>query len=65
MTSKEEILVNTLERAVIELYLTFPPVVVVSPAAVPGSPALMKGMSSISTLGGMDTAGSEPITGTC
>uniref|UniRef100_A0A3P8WJH9 Histone acetyltransferase n=1 Tax=Cynoglossus semilaevis TaxID=244447 RepID=A0A3P8WJH9_CYNSE len=36
---------------------------VVSPAAVPGSPALMKGMSSISTLGGMDTAGSEPITG--
>uniref|UniRef100_A0A665T4E8 histone acetyltransferase n=1 Tax=Echeneis naucrates TaxID=173247 RepID=A0A665T4E8_ECHNA len=33
------------------------------PAAVSGSPALSKGLSSISSLGNMDSGGAEPITG--
>ncbi|KAJ4931744.1 hypothetical protein JOQ06_010184 [Pogonophryne albipinna] len=36
---------------------------VISPAAVSGSPALCKGLSSISSLGSADTGGAEPITG--
>ncbi|KAF3846006.1 hypothetical protein F7725_003084, partial [Dissostichus mawsoni] len=36
---------------------------VISPAAVSGSPALSKGLSSISSLGSADTGGAEPITG--
>uniref|UniRef100_A0A4W6CTR1 histone acetyltransferase n=1 Tax=Lates calcarifer TaxID=8187 RepID=A0A4W6CTR1_LATCA len=36
---------------------------VISPAAVSGSPALTKGLSSISSLGSMDSGGAEPITG--
>lgn len=38
-------------------------IAVISPAAVSGSPALPKGLSSISSLGSMDTGGAEPITG--
>ncbi|XP_034395693.1 histone acetyltransferase KAT2A [Cyclopterus lumpus] len=36
---------------------------VISPAAVSGSPALPKGLSSISSLGSMDAGAAEPITG--
>lgn len=35
----------------------------ISPAAVSGTPALPKGLSSISSLGSMETGGAEPITG--
>uniref|UniRef100_A0A7N8X1D3 histone acetyltransferase n=1 Tax=Mastacembelus armatus TaxID=205130 RepID=A0A7N8X1D3_9TELE len=36
---------------------------VISPAAVSSSPALSKGLSSISSVGSMDSGGAEPITG--
>lgn len=39
------------------------PAAVISPASVSGSPSLSKSLSSGSSLGSMDTGGTEPMTG--
>lgn len=38
---------------------------VISPAAVSSSPALPKGLSSMSSLASMDSSGAEPLAGLC